>query len=259
MGTREEAGTLRDLVRDILRSAERNVAPLSVRDTQKYFDSFSQQNYGTAIRKHFDRGQMRQILAEVRRTLPALNRQVFRITNPRHLRKIANELGVMLHADRFDGPDGRSLRGFYLDDTELLGRPAIWVNTATHPVGVAAAFWHEVGHHLTKRIFDDCHHRTSYSFNTNHQARLTDASEIAADMVMVLACYPKTAATKLFTGDKVSADNTDQLLSRVRPYVRSVTKFDFVNQFSGHENLHYLAGIIHLAKLRAALLSDYEI
>jgi hypothetical protein len=259
MRTRAKAETLRDLIRDILKSAECNGAEPSVRDAQKYFDSFSRQDYGAAIRKHYDRRQLREILAEVRRILPTLNRQVFRITDPLRLGKIADELGVMLHADRFEGSEGRSLRGFYLDDSELLARPAIWVNTATHPVGVAAAFWHEIGHHLTKRIFDSHRHLTSYSFETNHQKHLSDASEIVADMVMVLACYPKAAATKLFTKDRFPGQETDQLLSRVRPYVRSVTGFNFINQFSAQENLHYLAGIVHLAKLRAALLSNYEI
>src|ERR1700676_209737 len=250
MRTREEVGNLRDLIRDITKSAERNAAQASVRGAQKYFDSFSRQDYVAAIRKHYDRKQLQEILAEVRRILPALNRQVFRTMDPRRLGKIADELGVMLHADRFEGSEGRSLRGFYLDDTELLPRPAIWVNTATHPVGVAAAFWHEVGHHLTRRIFDAQHHQTSYFFKTNHQEHLTDASEIAADMVMVLACYPKAAATKLFAKDRFPRQDTDRLFSRVRPYVSSVTGFDFANQFSSQENLHYLAGIVHLAKLR---------
>jgi hypothetical protein len=246
-------------VREILKSADSQVTQPSVHDAQKYFDSFSRKNYATAIRKHYDRGQLRKMLAEMQHMLPALNQQVFRTTDPRRLEKIADDLGVMLHADRFDGLEGRSLRGFYLDDTELLNRPSIWVNTATHPVGVAAAFWHEVGHHLTKQILDSDDHRVHYAFKTNHQNHLSDASEIAADMVMVLACYPKAAAKTLFAGGSLSEQNTDRMLSRVRPYLNSVTGFDFVNQFSSQENLHYLAGIVHLAKLRAALLSEYEI
>jgi hypothetical protein len=259
MRTREEADTVRDLIRDILASAQSNAAQPSVRNAQKHFDSFARQDYGAAIRKFYDRDQLQEILAELRRELPALNRQVFRITDPRQLGKIADELGVKLHTDRFEGSEGRSLRGFYLDDSELLARPAIWVNTATHPVGVAAAFWHEVGHHLTKRIFDDQQHRTSYSFKTNHLEHLNDASEIVADMVMVLACYPKAAAARLFTQGRPPAKDTDQLVSIVRPYVRSVTGFDFDNMFSAQENLNYLAGIVHLGKLRAALLSEYGI
>ena len=259
MRTPEQAETLRDLIRDILISADGNVAQPGFRDARKYFDSFARQDYSAAIRKHYDRGELREILGEMRRALPALNRQVFRVTDPRRLGKIADDLGVRLHTDRFEGSEGRSLRGFYLDDTELPARPAIWVNIATHPVGVAAAFWHEVGHHLTREIFDDHHHRVSYSFKTNHLEHLNDASEIAADMVMVLACYPKAAAIRLFARGNFPIRDTDQLVSRVRPYVSSVTGFDFDNPFSAKENLRYLAGIVHLAKLRAALLMDYEI
>jgi hypothetical protein len=259
MRTREEAKTVRDLIRDIIKFSQLGTARSSVRGAEKYFDSFSRQDYGAAIRKHYDRTQLREILAEVRRILPALNRQVFNTTDTSRLRKIASELGVMLHADRFEGTEGRSLRGFYLEDSELLARPSIWVNTATHPVGVAAAFWHEVGHHLTKPIFSSRRRRTSYPFETNHQKHLTDSSEIAADMVMVLACYPQAAAVKLFAKDGFPGPDTDRLVATVRPYLQSVTGFDFVNRFSARENLHYLAGIVHLAKLRAALLSDYEI
>ena len=61
-------------------------------------------------------------------------------------------------ADRFEGSAGHSLRGFYVDDKRILERPSIWVNVAREPVGVAAAFWHEVGHHLTRRIFVERRH-----------------------------------------------------------------------------------------------------
>jgi hypothetical protein len=259
MKTLQKTDTIRDLIRDILTSAESDDAQPSIREVQKYFDSIARRDYGAAIRRYYDRAQLREILTELRRELPALNRQVFSITDPRQLEKVADELGVKLHIDRFEGSEGRSLRGFYLDDAGLLARPTIWVNIATHPVGVAAAFWHEVGHHLTKRIFDDQHHRISYSFKTNHLEHLNDASEIAADMVMVLACYPRAAAARLFAKGRFLVRDTDQLVSIVRPYVRSVTGFDFDNQFSGQQNLTYLAGIVHLAKLRATLLSDYEI
>jgi hypothetical protein len=229
-------------VREILESADRQVTQPTVHEAQKYFDSFSRKDYATAIRKHYDRGQLRKLLAEMQRMLPALNQQVFRTTDPRRLGKIASDLGVMLHVDRFDGFEGRSLRGFYLDDTELLNRPSIWVNTANHPVGVAAAFWHEEGHHLTKQISDSDDHRVQYSFKSNHQNHLADASEIAADMVMVLACYPKAAAKTLFAGERHSGRRKKTSITWLalfisqnygRPYFRN-TKYDKENTRFGN-------------------------
>jgi hypothetical protein len=153
------------------------------------------------------------------------------------------------------------LRGFYLDDKKILERPSIWVNVAREPVGVAAAFWHEVGHHLTRPILAESRREMKFSFEASHKQHLADPAEILADMVMVLACYPKAAASRLFPASdgKVLRGDVTQVLSTVRPYLHAVTGRDFDNQFLAQENLHPLAGVIHLAKLRAALLSEYEI
>ena len=243
----------------MLGHAQSDSAKATVRSAHKYFESLSGRDYATDIRKHFDRRQLRQILAHVRHALPTLNQQVFRTTNPRCLAKTASELGVVLRTDRFEGSDGYSLRGFYVHDKKVFDRPSIWVNTAREPVGVAAAFWHEVGHHLTRRILHERGRKMTLSFETNHKQHLADPAEILADMVMVLACYPKAAAVQLFQSSKLGTPSTAELLSKVKPYLRSITGLKFDDQFLAQENLNVLAGIIHLAKLRAALLSDYEI
>jgi hypothetical protein len=100
-----------------------------------------------------------------------------------------------------------------------------------------------------------------FAFESNHKQHLADPSEILADMVMVLACYPKAAALRLFppADGRATVKDVPAVLSRVRPYLHSVTRLEFDHQFLAQENLHPLAGVIHLAKLRAALLSDYEI
>ena len=119
--------------------------------------SAARRDYGVALRKQFDRRQLTEVVSELRTVLPTLNREVFRIKDPRRLRKIADSMGVLLKANVFKGSDGRELRGFYVPDRHFLKRPLICVNTANHPVAVAAAFWHEVGHHLTTRLLGDNH------------------------------------------------------------------------------------------------------
>jgi hypothetical protein len=256
-----QSGSLQSLLREVLRHSQSNPGAAAAHSAQKYFDSLCQEDYSAALRKYFDRVQLREILAEVREALPTLNRQVFRSTDPRRLSKTAAELGAVLRFDRFEGSDGRSLRGFYVDDKKVLERPSIWINAAREPVGVAATFWHEIGHHLTRRIFAEHRGEMVLSFETSYRQHLADPAEILADMVMVLACYPKPAAVRLFptSEGKVPEGNITQLLSRVRPYLRSITGVIFDNRFLAQENLHPLAGVVHLAKLRAALLSEYGI
>ena len=131
------------------------------------------------------------MLKEVRRTLPTLNREVYRITAIGRLARIAADLGVVLQTRAFTGSDGAAFRGFYVNGAEVLKRPLIWVNTAAPPAAAAAAFWHEIGHHLTNRLWSTRQPPVSLSFGSNYRDHLADPKEIAADMVRVLGGYPK--------------------------------------------------------------------
>jgi hypothetical protein len=255
-------GALEGFITEILSLAERRGTKPSLREAQQSLHSAVRRDYAVALRKQFDRQQLTEVVSELRTVLPTLNREVFRIKDPRRLGKIADSMGVLLKANVFKGSNGRELRGFYVPDRHFLKRPLICVNTANHPVAVAAAFWHEVGHHLTTRLL--CGDRAgtlNMSYASRYEDHLDDPREIAADMVMGMACYPKPAAERLFGDPRRNFLHGDpnQLVSRVVSYVRAVTGFDFANGFSARENLHYLAGIIHLAKLRSALLCEYGI
>lgn len=254
-------GALQGFISEILSFAETRHARPTLREAEHTLRSAARRDYAAALRKQFDRQQLREVVSELRTVLPTLNREVFRIKDPRRLHKIADNMGVLLKANVFKGSDGRELRGFYVPDRHFLKRPLICVNTANHPVAVAAAFWHEVGHHLTTRLLGDDHGPLNMSYASRYEDHLDDQREIAADMVMGMACYPKPAAKRLFGDSRESFlnDDADRLVSKVVPHIRAVTGFDFENGFSARENLHYLAGIIHLAKLRSALLCEYGI
>jgi hypothetical protein len=149
-----------------------------------------------------------------------------------------------------------------VSDRALVGKPLIYVNTADHPVRVAAAFWHEAGHHLVKRIFDSRRVQTRLSFSPVYQDHLDDPEEIVADMLLVLAGYPQHAALRLFNRPaSIRALNQDpsRLVSTVRPYIRAISGWDFEETLTATENLERLTGMIHFAKLRATLLSEFEI
>jgi hypothetical protein len=252
-----EAGSLRAFIRDIAGLSDARATATELDDAHAYLSALSRLDYCKALRIQFDGAEIR----ELRRSLPPLNREVFREIDLRRLAWTAATLGANVQARQFEGEEGRALRGFYVHDYTVLKRPLIVVNTANHPVSVVAAFWHEMGHHLTHSIFGNTHDHVSPYFSTNYHDHLNHPEEIVADMLTVLACYPKPAATRLFDGSVTSATrpNTESLPSKVMPYVRSVTGFDFERGFSSTDALRQLAGVIHVAKLRAALLKEYGV
>jgi len=259
--TSREPRSLEGLIRDILRFSKSRTAEPSVRSAAKYFSALSRTDYAAALRNQFDRQQIHEIIAELHRPLPALNRWVFAQTDLRQLARMATRFGVVVRPQSFDGPEGSTLRGFYVNDSTLLKGPMLYVNTANHPVAVAATFWHELGHHLTHQIFGGRPERLNLSFAANYEDHLYSPQEIVADIVMVLGGYPRPAAERLFGGSQGAKANhdLDWLVSKARPYVRSSSGFDFEKRFTAIENLYYLAGVIHVAKLRAALFSEYAI
>ncbi|MHB8384459.1 MAG: hypothetical protein ACYDC3_19215 [Candidatus Binataceae bacterium] len=231
----------------------------SVRETAEHVGSLLRCEYGSALRKHFDDRDIQSLTHQLTRSLPSLNRRVFADTDLRRLSMIATQFGVTMRTEYLPSVSGRTLRGFYVNDTAVLKAPLICLNMANHPVGVAAAFWHEMGHHLTHDLFGPERTRIALSFTTNYQAHLDQPEEIAADLVMVMGCYPRRAAEGLFKATAGGKRATEQLPARVRDYVRSVTGFDFSRAESAVKNLYTLGGMIHVAKLRLALLQEYAI
>jgi hypothetical protein len=251
---------LDSLIREILGSASRNSRKLTASRIEEQFHSASRQDYARQLRALFDRRQMRELLADFRSALPALNAEIFRIREPRRLARVAAQLGARFQAGRFEGEAGRSLRGFYIDDPGISRRPLICVNAANHPVAVASAFWHELGHHLTNRTFD-VSLPLQLSFSSSYEDHLGNPLEIAADMVSALAVYPKPVAQHLFGGfvKTGKAPDIDGLVSIAKMHLRSVAGFDFQPSVPATENLHYLAGMMHFISLRWALFSEYKI
>jgi hypothetical protein len=252
--------TLGSLILEILESTGRRSRKLTVAVVRNQFQRASRLDYARQLRALFDRRQMKELLADFRTALPALNAEIFHIHDPRRLAGVAAELGVRFQAEHFEGEAGKSLRGFYVDDRSISKGPLICVNTANHPVAVASAFWHEVGHHLTSRSFD-VSHPSELSFTSSFEDHLENPLEIAADMVSVLAAYPKRAARQLF-GEFVKTAKTpdiDALVSRARTHLRTAAGYDFQLGVPPTENLHYLAGMMHFIRLRWVLFSEYDI
>ncbi|MGA7761567.1 MAG: hypothetical protein WCA59_07445 [Candidatus Binataceae bacterium] len=262
MAAQMHSGALDPLIREILSSAGRDSRKLAAGRVEKQFHSAARQDYARQLRALFDRQEMRELFADFRSALPALNADVFRIREPSRLAAVAADLGARFRASRFEGEDGKSLRGFYIDDPDVSKGPLICVNTACHPVAVASAFWHELGHHLTSRTFDVSYPvQLQLSFSSTYEDHLGNPLEIAADILATLAAYPKPVAQRLFRGfvESGAAPNIESFVLKARAHVRSVSGFDFRPGVPATENLRYLAGMMHFIRLRWVLLSEYEI
>lgn len=260
MAATTHRSTLDALIRDILGSAGRGSRKVGVGRVEEQFHSAARQDYARQLKALFDRRELRELLADFRGALPTLNAEIFRILEPRRLARVAAELGARFQAGRFEGEAGRSLRGFYVDYPGISNGPLICVNTANHPVAVASAFWHELGHHLTSHSFD-VSHPLQLSFSSNYEHHLGDPLEMAADMVSALAVYPKPAAQRLFGGfvRTGTVPDIESLVLKAREHLRTVAGFDFNVGIPARENLHYLAGMMHFIRLRWVLFSEYEI
>jgi hypothetical protein len=248
------------LMGEILAAAGVRDADPSVNRADRYFLELSRLDYASLLRRMFHRLQIRALVAELKRKLPDLNRRVFSETNLDRLGAIAEKLGVEFQPRTFEGSEGVSLRGFYVNNTSVISRPLIVVNIANDPVAVAATFWHEMGHHLTFGLFGRASNRVKFNFESNYQNHLNDREELLADLVMVLAAYPKPIAQKIFGARPTQAAwDSPMLIEKARKHIQSVLGYEIeVSALTGR-NLHVLASMIHAAKLREALLTEYGI
>jgi hypothetical protein len=205
---------------------------------------------------------MRELFADFRSALPALNADIFRIQEPRRLAGVAAELGARFRASRFEGEDGKSLRGFYVDDPDVSKGPLICVNTAYHPMAVAAAFWHELGHHLTSRTFDLSRPiQLQRSFASIYQDHLADPLEIAADMVSAGGVSETSRAApvrKVREEWRGSGYRESRPESQGAPALCRTVRFSTGSAGKGKSAI-YLAGMWHFIRLRWVLFSEYEI
>jgi hypothetical protein len=258
-----KAATMRSLIARILarsRAAER-FGDRDWFEAVRDLESTAERDYGANLRKSFSRNDLRGAVGVFRRHLPALNREMFRIRDPQDLAAMASQLGARFQARAFPGPRGRELRGFYANGEGALMHPVICVNSRHHPVAVVTTFWHEVGHHLTNRLIARPAEELTMSFGKQYACRLDDPGEVLADVMVALVAYPRPVADRLFDASmqrRSSADGPDIVLP-ARKYLRLNAGFDFDARSSAIDNLNYLAGMIHYAKLRRALLAEYQI
>jgi hypothetical protein len=141
-------------------------------------------------------------------------------------------------------------------------RPLIYVNTAHHPAAVGVSFSHEMGHHLTAKLFALEEEESHYLAYTPYAEHLDDPSELAADCLVSLGAFPVNIARTMFVSKSrppEGAKPAEPLFAKVSNYVQSRYGFKLNARLPAHIRLPYLAAMIHYANLRKALLEEYAI
>jgi hypothetical protein len=225
--------------------------------------SLARLDYGVPLRRTLGRREVMDIVAEARKMVwPNLNREPVRLVTPSEFTRLWSSLGVDFRLANFGGPQGLALMGFYARKMGRSRRPLIYVNTAHHPAAVGAAFTHEMGHHLTARIFASQKERAHYLTYTAYAAHLDDSAELAADSLVSLGIFPGDIAREIFEVESKPsklAKSSEPAFARVRNYFRNRYGLNLDMRLPAHKKLPYLAGMIHYANLRRALLNEYDI
>jgi hypothetical protein len=233
---------------------------------QKELRELARRDYVRVMRRTLDYRSLCAIIDEVKEIWPELNCKQFRPKPLNHLAAISSGLRIHLQATPYLGPEGMALRGFYVEKTpKVLKHPLIYLNTAHHPGAVQATFMHEIGHHVAEKVTGSASTGVHYFFNSAHRDHLHQPAELAADMLVSLAAYPEPLARRIFAKPwdwgLVARVNhlPDREFARIRKHLRNLLGFDFGASLPPGQCLNYLTGMVHYAKLRWALLVEYDL
>lgn len=256
-------GLIADILASIGNAARRQSATFG--SAIEEIRSLSESDYGPALRRSFGRCEIQEIVAEARRRVwRHLNREPVKIGPPQEFTSRWSNLGVDFRLARISSPRGLALLGFYVRKAPGSGRPLICVNTAHHPVAVATGFSHEMGHHVTADIFGSRKEPARFLLYTGYAEHLVDPVELAADILVSLGVFPaKTARTLLGKPEKSKRTKRGDQESAGASFAKVLNYFDsrydlaFETHLPPGQKLQYLAGVLHYAQLRRALLDEY--
>ncbi len=239
----------------------------------------AQREYAPSLHRQLDRVEVEEIVRAARTVLPGLNRDHDPELTERWLTdspssalewlfsRVIHRLDIHFQGAPFTGPDGFAVRGFFVNrDDQSLQRPLIYVNTAHHPVAAAATLFHEVGHLVASRFFAPREGEVHFFFDADYVSHLDDVEELSADIVLSLVAYPAAVARDIFGTPwnwgalTRKAKLSDEAFCQVSEHFRARFGVTLASaDLPARRKLNYLAGMIHFAKLRSALLAEYGI
>ncbi|SRR5271166_5141565 len=255
------------LTADIVASADtattRRVPALTT--TRDEITRLWSRDYGRALRSCLSRAEVREIVAEAKRKAwPHLNDDPVRMGSMKEFAERAAALGADFRLASMPWPSGLAVFGFYLgSDSGLEKRPLICINGAHHPAAVGSAFIHEVGHHITAKLFSMRNDTVQLSRQTGYEAHLCDPRELAADVLVSFGIYPREMAAKLFdeaSARKAAASANPRLPASdaTQTVVRTARRYGLdLESVPIQKRLQYEGGIVHFIRLRQALLDEY--
>jgi hypothetical protein len=188
------------------------------------------------------------------------------LVSPQEHTRLWSGLGVQFQLAKLNGDDGLEMMGFYVRKMGGSRLPLICVNTAHHRAAIGCAFSHEMGHHLVGRLFNSRPEHNQLLASTAYGEHLGDPEELAADLLVSLGVFPETVARQIFLGSEqkkspphVGGELPNSVSTAVLKYMKNRFGLKFGGAAASAKELQYLAGMIHFAKLRQALLLEYDI
>jgi hypothetical protein len=159
MSLKKRVSRFGGLTSDIIKSAESasNERGPTLTTTPDEITRLWNHQYGQALRACLSRAEVREVVSVAKRKAwPHLNDGAARLGSMREFAERASALGADLRIAKMPWPSGLAVLGFYLGgDSGLDSRPLICLNGAHHPAAIATAFLHEVGHHVTAKLFSN--------------------------------------------------------------------------------------------------------
>jgi hypothetical protein len=227
--------------------------------------ALKRRHYGQALRQCLSRWEIKEIADEGKtRVWPGLNRQPVTLVSPNEFARRWSAFGVDFKFASLPWKEGLSLLGFYVNKIDQVRRrPLIFVNTAHPPAVVGVALDHEMGHHLTSQIFG-AGQETHLLSQTGFEEHLLEPAELAADTLVSLGIFPAPIARTLFSRPQSesfggrSEELSERALGKILDYIAERYGFRFVQIRGVNKRLHALAALVHYAKLRRALLDEYN-
>jgi hypothetical protein len=223
-------------------------------------------DYVRSLRRNLSYRDVKDLLEAFDNIFPGFNSQPIGMMSVEAFAGMAAQMRFHFKAAPYSGDEGLALRGFYVTRGRgMLKHPLIYVNTAHHPLAVSTTFCHELGHHVCSEMFGLTEEPVHFFFDADYATHLAEPAELAADVMVSLAGYPAPTARKIFAlpwdwGLVARAKNlTEAALTEVRGHLKRVYGFDLMERIPANQRLHYLSGMIHYAKLRWALLAEYDL
>jgi hypothetical protein len=255
------------LASEVVKASNGSRASMAFRSASAEVRSLEQRDYARPLRRSLGRTEVREIIAEARSSVwPRLNDESVRLVSPTEFTRLWSGLGVQFQLAKLSGAEGVALLGFYVREMGSSRLPLICVNTAHHPAAIGAAFSHEMGHHLVGRLFDSRKGHPQFMSYTAYGEHLDDPEELAADVLVSLGVFPEAIARRIFLkpekarqSKSATAELPDSVSATVLKYFEGRFGLSFGAHLPSAKKLQYLAAVVHFAKLRRALLTEYDI